>query len=310
MKVLHRAARAGPWVLVSGLVIGLGFPSVAGIVRPLVPALVVVLLFLAALRVDPHHWGAARVGFERALTSVLVLQCGLPLIVAILGWVTGWIGTDWLVALIMMMSAAAISSSPNMCLMLGRPPEPAMRRLVLGTALLPLTVLPVFLLVPRLGGVGPVLGAAGVLAMTIVVATGAAIVVRSTVVPTLTPDRRAALDGISAILLAVFVVGLMEAAADILLVNPTQMLGWLALAMIANFGLQFSAWSRVGRTWAGDQAVATSLIAGNRNVALFLVSLPAEVLEPLLVFIGCYQIPMYLTPLLMRRFYAQSRSAI
>ncbi|MBM7067132.1 hypothetical protein [Actibacterium sp. 188UL27-1] len=301
--MLHLAARAGPWVLISGLVVGLGFPAVAGAVRPVIPALVVVLLFLAALRVDLGQWAAARIGLGRAVASVVVLQCGLPLAVAALGLVTGWISADWLVALVIMLSAAAISSSPNMCLMLGRPPEPALRLLILGTALLPLTVLPVFFLVPRLGGVGPVLGAAAILAGTIVVATGAAILVRRAVLPVLSAERRSALDGVSAILLAVFVVGLMEAAADVLLVNPGQMLGWLALAMFANFGLQFGTWAMLGAHWGTDQAVATSLVAGNRNVALFLVSLPVEVLEPLLVFIGCYQIPMYLTPLVMRRFY-------
>ena len=40
------------------------------------------------------------------------------------------------------------------------------------------------------------------------------------------------------------------------------------------------------------------------NIALFLVGLPASITDPVLIFIGCYQVPMYLTPLLMRRFYA------
>ena len=38
-----------------------------------------------------------------------------------------------------------------------------------------------------------------------------------------------------------------------------------------------------------------------RNIALLLLSLPAATIEPFLLFIGCYQVPMYLTPLLMRR---------
>jgi hypothetical protein len=49
--------------------------------------------------------------------------------------------------------------------------------------------------------------------------------------------------------------------------------------------------------------VPYAIIAGNRNVALFLAALPAAQTEPLLLFIGCYQIPMYLTPLLFGRLY-------
>ena len=45
------------------------------------------------------------------------------------------------------------------------------------------------------------------------------------------------------------------------------------------------------------------MIAGNRNIALYLVALPAATTDPLLIFIGCYQIPMYLTPIVMHRFY-------
>jgi hypothetical protein len=38
-------------------------------------------------------------------------------------------------------------------------------------------------------------------------------------------------------------------------------------------------------------------------VALFLAALPAKETDAALLFIGCYQIPMYLTPLLLGRWY-------
>ena len=46
-----------------------------------------------------------------------------------------------------------------------------------------------------------------------------------------------------------------------------------------------------------------ALAAGNRNIAIFLVALPPEVLAPLMIFIGCWQLPMYLTPMLLPRLY-------
>ncbi|MEL6519510.1 MAG: hypothetical protein AAFQ66_01000 [Pseudomonadota bacterium] len=303
---LHWAARAGPWVLVAGLVVGLGSPTAAAAMRPWIPHLVVVLLFLAALRLEPTALATARQGWGRAVSTVLVLQCALPLGVLAIGWLAGLIGSDGLLALVVMLSASAISSSPNMCLMLGRPPEPAIRLLILGTVLLPITVVPVFLALPRLGGVGPVLTAAAILAATILAATAAAQGIRRFVWRDISASQRASLDGLSAIMLAIFVVGLMQAAADVLAAAPLRMLGWLGLALAANFGLQLCTWAVVGRHWPPDQAIATSLAAGNRNMALFLVSLPADVLEPILIFIGCYQIPMYITPLVMRRLWSAS----
>jgi hypothetical protein len=45
------------------------------------------------------------------------------------------------------------------------------------------------------------------------------------------------------------------------------------------------------------------ICAGNRNIALFLAVLPEATMRDLLFFIGSYQVPMYMTPLVLGRFY-------
>ena len=55
--------------------------------------------------------------------------------------------------------------------------------------------------------------------------------------------------------------------------------------------------------WRATRVPGYAIQAGNRNIALFLVALPPEVTDPILIFIGCYQIPMYLTPMVMARLY-------
>ena len=102
-------------------------------------------------------------------------------------------------------------------------------------------------------------------------------------------------------------------AAGAVLDTDSRSFGWtLAAACIANFSLQLAAWFvlKYVRGVSGLQdgtAVPYAIIAGNRNVALFLAALPAAQTEPLMLFIGCYQIPMYLTPLLFRRLYKPLR---
>ena len=106
-----------------------------------------------------------------------------------------------------------------------------------------------------------------------------------------------AIDGSSAILLGVVVIGLMS-AAGVVLDTDIRSFGWtLAAACIANFSLQLAAWFvlKYLRARAGLQdgvCVRYEIIAGNRNVALFLTALPATQTELLLLFIGCYQLPM------------------
>jgi hypothetical protein len=169
--------------------------------------------------------------------------------------------------------------------------------------LLPLTVLPVFWLAPALGEPAEVLSAAGRLLAIIGAAAGAAFLVRGFLLKN--PSRNAldVIDGLSAIAMAVVVIGLMSAVGPALRGDPALLGAALAAAFIGNFGLQIAA-ALLLRRLAPDRVVAPlAIAAGNRNVALFLTALPASVTDPLLLFIGCYQIPMYLTPLLLGRFY-------
>lgn len=56
---------------------------------------------------------------------------------------------------------------------------------------------------------------------------------------------------------------------------------------------------------AGKARAACAIVAGNRNMGLFLAALPAAVMEPVLLYLGCYQISIYLTPLLMKPLYGE-----
>ncbi|MFT6225503.1 MAG: hypothetical protein ACJA1F_003368 [Paracoccaceae bacterium] len=301
--MLARIAGLGPWVLVAGLVVGLTLPGLAHIVRGWLPGLVVVLLFLASLRIAPAQVAGSLSDMRRAFGVVGVLQLGVPLAILAVAHLFGIEQTDMVLALVVMAAAPSISGSPNMSLMLGHSPEQAMRLLVLGTACLSFTVVPVFLLMPQLGTVETIIWTAFKLFVTIGASTLAAMVVRRFLLPDLSANARQSLDGVSATVLAVFVVGLMEAAARVLFSDPLAMLGWLVFACAANFGMQLAAYFALGRSMLPEARTAVSLVAGNRNIALFLVSLPPDVTAPLLVFIGCYQIPMYLTPLVMRPLY-------
>jgi len=160
-------------------------------------------------------------------------------------------------------------------------------------------VLPVFWLLPALGSLSDVALAALRLTSVIVLATTAAFTLRGLLFPDPKPETIRALDGLAAIALATIVIGLMSAVGPAVRADPMTFLGWLALAFAINFGMQALA-------FALKAPVPVSIIAGNRNIALFLVALPPEVTDPVLIFIGCYQVPMYLTPVLLGRFYGRS----
>lgn len=299
---LGHVARHGRLGLVIGLLAGLALPQVALILRPWLPEMIGVLLFLTALRIGWAQAFGSLGALGQSLRIVLGFQVVMPVLAFGLFWGSGMAASPVALVVVLALAAPPITGSPNFAMLLGYDPAPALRLLVVGTALFPLTVLSVFWLLPILGSATAAFAASMWLLVVIVVSVGAGFGVRAAVVRNPDLEVIRAIDGLTMIMLAVIVIGLMAALGPAIRTQPGQFGLWLLLAVVLNFGMQMLAYSKLPDTPA---RVPVSIIAGNRNVALFLVALPPQITDPLLIFIGCYQLPMYLTPILMRRFYAK-----
>lgn len=301
--MLHAFARHARAMLVLGLVLGVAMPSLALAMRSWIPHMIALLLFLAALRVGHRAVLGALGDLWTTLGALLVLQLLLPVALALLFALPGW-SSALALGIVLMAAASPISGSPNLTIMAGHDPAPALRMLIFGTALLPVTVLPVFWLMPAIEGGDAILAVAARLLGVIALAVGAGFLLRRFWLRAPGPDALLSIDGISAVLLGAVVIGLMSAVGPALTGDPAGLLVNLAVAFAVNFGLQIVVTGALRRLGRDRVAVPYGIVAGNRNIALFLTALPASVTDPLLLFIGCYQVPMYLTPLLLRRFHA------
>lgn len=302
MRLLQLAAGHGKALLILGLAAGIALPALADAMKPHIGAMVGILLFLAALRVGPRQAAGSIRDLGRSVMLAFVFQLAMPVAVILLFLATGFTG-PFALGLILMLAAAPVSGSPNLTIMTGNEPAAALRQLVIGTAMLPLTVIPVFWLWPGLGGAKEVLGAAAILLVLIAVAACAGFGLRATLLRQPSVPTLQAIDGSSAIVMGVVVVGLMSAVGPALTGEPLRLLAMLVAVMAANLGLQIVATLVCRRAgWTSD-AAALGIVAGNRNIALFLTVLPQQVIDPVLLFVGCYQIPMYLTPALLGWFY-------
>ncbi|KNG92708.1 hypothetical protein ATO11_16200 [Pseudaestuariivita atlantica] len=292
-------ARQARWVLVAGLVAGIAFPSVAAVLTPWLRWMVLAILALTAFRIGPGLVaGLGRVA-GRDLSLVLGLQLVLPLLVIAVAGIAGVSGHPLTLSLVLMLAAPSIMSAPALCQMLGGTGARAMGLLVLGSIALPVTVVPVLWL--AFGGAGFVEAVRAALLLALIVggAVGAGLVLRH-LSGAVGARALVRVDAANALLLAVFVVALMPAVAATWSESPVRLLSWLGAAFAANIGVQLVAWR-----WSGSVDVA--VVAGNRNMSLFLVALDPVTMAPVLAFLGCYQIPMFLTPLLMARVYQKER---
>lgn len=307
-RLLDLCARHARWVLVLGLVAGLLLQGIAAHFKPTIPWFIAALLFTASLRIGPRSAIGALGELGRHIEVTLLMQLAFP--VCLLAIVIAFGGSGiYVTALLLVAAAAPISGSPNLVIMLGHEPAPALRQLVIGMALLPLTVVPVFLWLPELGELSAVLLACGRLLLVIGLAAAAGFALRVWWKPELTTQETQTIDGLSAVMMALVVVGLMAALGEALRNRPGSLLAMMLFVFALNFGLQWVGTFFWRWRYGGDYTVPLSVISGNRNVALYLTALPAAATDDMLLFIGCYQFPMYLTPILLRRLYRQDLSA-
>ena len=307
-KLLLWCARNGRYLLVAGLLAGILIEPLAILLKAYIPEMIGLMLLIAAFRVGPRAAIGAGRDLRMNLVLVLIYQVVLPLVLigllvlpaqGMTGWQAATAG-----ALVLMAAAPSMSSSPNLAILCGAEPAPALRLMVVGTALMPLTVIPVFWLMPQLGSGLEVLVSAARLLGVIGVCAFAGFLLRNLLWRQVTETTLQATDGLSAAGMMVVVVGLMSAIGPAAREAPGLLVATLVLVFAVNFGFQILAYFVFGRFPEMETArIPASIIAGNRNMALFLTALPAAVTEPMLLFIGCYQIPMYLTPILLGWFY-------
>jgi hypothetical protein len=273
---------------------------VAQTLRPYLPELVSGLLFVAALRIGPWATLGGFKAIRHTLRTVALYQLAAPLLALGTVSVLGVASTPAAMALVLVLAAPSVTGSANFTILMGQDPSVAMRILLIGTALFPITAFVVLLLSPIVES--PILALMGTLRLIAVIfgAVGTAFALRWMFWKEMGDAGRTSLDGVSAILLGVVVIGLMSAAGPALFGSPVQFGAWLAFAFAVNFGMQLLAHRFMPVADEKRDRTGTSVIAGNRNIALFLVALPPEVMDRVLLFIGCYQIPMYLTPILLR----------
>ena len=295
-------ARYGRLILVLGLAAGVGLPDLAAVMKPYLPHMVATTLFLAALRIGPQQ----AIGKLRDLRDIIpiigVYQIAVPLAFIFLLPFTG-LSPVLVTAISLMAAAPSISGSPNLTMMVGHDPAPALRLLIAGTAAVPGTAFIVFNFDPAFGSAYEVAISAFRLLVLIGAAATLAFLLRIFVFKEATQKFTNSVDGLSAIAMAGIVIGLMTAIGPALETGPMVVIYTLLIACIASFGLQFIAYFVLPKSQTPGQRVGYSIISGCRNNALFITALPTSVTDPLLLYIGCYQIPMYLTPLLLKWLY-------
>ena len=296
-------AKNGHIVLVLGLIGGLVFQGLASAMRPWLSELVMLLLAFAALRIGFPDAVKVLGLIKETLLIVFVFQVIFPLLGVGFFISLGLGGTVVALVITMVLASPSITGVTNFAILLGHRPEPTFRVLVIGTLCLPITIIPVLWFLPAAGSLNQVIWISIELSTLMGLSIALGFIFRAVVIPELSSDQKTALDGGSTVLLAVIVVGLMSSIAPTFNENPKTLVFWLLIAFSVNYGLQLITHMIFLMVGLDRQDASIAIVAGNRNVAIFLMAAAVSDSEEFLIFLSCYQVPMYLTPILMRRMY-------
>lgn len=291
-------------LLISGLLAGIGLPGLAAAMAPYLPEMVVVLLVITAFRIGAKPAFGALGDLRWTVPAVLMLQVGLPLLLVGGFGFAGLLDSPFALACVLATAAPTLTGGASLAIMLRQSPARMMQLLVIGTALFPVTVLMVLSVVPVVGSTAALVAVGVRSSLTIVAAAGVGFALRRVLLPRPTPDQVRAMDGAAILFFAIIVIGLMAALGPVLSAAPVTALMWLVTAFALSFGLQALTLIVLARGALAPVAGPLALAAGNRNIALFLIALPPETIGPILIFVACWQVPMYLTPVLLPRLYA------
>lgn len=290
-------------LLILGLLAGIGLPDVAAAMALWLPQMVAILLVITAFRIGHRAAFGALSDLRWGLPAVLVLQLAVPLGFIAIFAVLNLSQTPLALAVVLACSAPTISGGASLAIILRQDPARMMQLLILGTAVFPLTVLVVLTAFPAVEDLSVLISTTFRALIVILGSAAVGFALRHLLLPNPNTRHIKAMDGASILFFAIIVVGLMAALAPMIRSDPMTALYWTLAAFALSFGLQAIALLLLRKSPISAVSGPVALAAGNRNIALFLVSLPADVMAPVMIFVACWQLPMYLTPMLLPHLY-------
>ena len=295
------SARRGAPLLAAGIFGGVLVPPLAAALKPVVTPSVVLLMLLVLLRVDLVRTLALvrRPGRALSIVAALILACPVLcwLVLRVLP-----VDASIAAAIVIVATGPSATSSPAFARLVGLDADLSLVATLVMVALVPFTA-PLIAL--ELLGIDLSLSTgAFMLRLLLVVGLPALLAVglRRAAGPGRLHAWGAAMDGAVVWLCVLYGFAVMDGLAARMAQDPAWVVQAVLAAFVASYGLNALTTLAFAR-WGVREAASAGLMAGNRNVALFLAVLPASTDPRITLFFGLYQFPLFLSPFLLRPAY-------
>lgn len=284
--------------------LGLAIPSLATAARPLLAPALILPFAIALLRLDWRHlYDYARRPLLVAVATIWLLGVSPLLLWLVLRGVP--VPPALAQALVLAAASSPVTMSATISLIVGLDAALAVVVLIVSTALVPLTlpVLSLMLLGMDLDiGFGTfMLRLSWLIGIPFVVA----LVTRRLAGPELIARNARPLDAIAVISLVIFAIAIMDGITAAGFERPGAVLGTLIAAFAANLALQVAGTLAFWRLGA-RRALTMGLVTGNCNLGIILVALADRANFDTVMYFALGQLPMYILPAVLSPFYRRA----
>lgn len=287
-----------------GVLAGVALPWFAELLKPAFTVLLLIPLILALMRLD---WLAFRAYARRPLLIVVILAflllvCPLVLLLALkpLG-----LPLPLVSAMVLMAAAPPIISAAAISFILGLDAALAVIVIILATALVPVTLPPLALLLLNIQLEMSLLEFMGRLGLLVGIAFAAALLLRIVTSLAWRERNKRLLDGIAVFNLVLFAIAIMAGVTDKMASDP----GYVALTTVCAFAVNLAlqafgfGFGKYALRLRNPAAATLGLMAGNCNMGLVMVALGEKADFDMIVFFAMGQLPMYMLPGLLYPLY-------
>lgn len=291
-------------LLAASIFIGIAVPPLAAALKPFLLPLIFLLFLSAVLQVsfgDAAHTAVK----DRATWIVLLWQLFvLPLLFYIL--LKPILSQQLHVFAVISMCTSAITATTALSRMFNLN---SALSLVVGMAGAVLMPVPLYVFLRLLFGAEVELDLSVYLQRTfifIVLPIVVAFVIRKIVSIQTDVWLQQKMPSVAMLLLVFFGLAVMDGVGELMIREPYRLLSYVVLAFCISIGVQLLSFVALYFLGARD-ATTAALLCAYRNMGLVAAIAGASLGEDFFIFLGVWQLPMYILPLLLRRFYENRR---
>ena len=290
--------------LAAGVFLGLIFPPLATLLKPLLAPSVALLLSVAMVRID---WSLVLRHGKRLHLSLLVLFW-LTAGSAVLMWGICRlldVPPAFTTALVLMAAAPPVTSSIAIAQLVRLDAALVLLGTLTATLVVPLTLPPVSLELLGLPIEMSLAELSGRLALMVGGAVAVSLMLRKWLGAEGLTRHGTTIDGVTVVLMLTFGIAIMDGVTDAAFADPEFVLTTVAISFAANIFLQIAgiaAFCWLG--WRG--AVSMALPSGSRNMGLLLSVLGTSAAPESALYLAIGQLPIYMLPAILTPLYRRA----